>query len=103
MEKKRLKIGELRDWKSNRIARGEKEERGLSSSVCSRSYFREFPGGPVVRTCHFYCGGLGSVPGQGTKIPQAMQHGQRKKAKALSVKYRGENGEGLYGSWRWLR
>ena len=26
-------------------------------------------------------GGTGSVPGQGTKIPQALQHGQRKKEK----------------------
>ena len=57
----------------------------------------------MVRILGFHYCDLGSVPGQGTKIPQAMQHGQRKKAKALSVKYRGENGEGLYGSWRWLR
>ena len=32
----------------------------------------------VVRT-HFHCWGLGSIPGQGTKIPQAAQHGLRKK------------------------
>ena len=33
----------------------------------------EFPGGPVVRTqCFHYCG-LGSIPGQGTKIPQATR------------------------------
>ena len=33
--------------------------------------FREFPGGPVVRTqCFHYCG-PGSVPGWGTGIPQA--------------------------------
>ena len=36
----------------------------------------EFPGSPVVRTCCFHCGGLGSIPGQGTKIPQATRHGQ---------------------------
>ena len=27
-------------------------------------------------------GGMGSIPGQGTKIPHAMQHGQRKNKKA---------------------
>ena len=32
---------------------------------------REFPGGPVVRTRRFHCHGLGSIPGWGTKIPQA--------------------------------
>ena len=39
---------------------------------------REFPGGPVVRTQRFNCRGLGSIPGWGTKIPQAVQHGQKK-------------------------
>ena len=39
----------------------------------------EFPRGPVVRTWRFHCWGLGSVPGQGTKIPQAAQRGQKKK------------------------
>ena len=37
----------------------------------------EFSGSPVVRTQHFHCGGLGSIPGQGTRIPQATQHGQK--------------------------
>ena len=40
---------------------------------------REFPGGPVVRTPCFHCGGVGSIPGQGTKIPQAVQCGQKTK------------------------
>ena len=31
----------------------------------------EFPGEPVVRTWHFDCCDLGSVPGRGTKILQA--------------------------------
>ena len=39
---------------------------------------REFPGGPVVRTWHFHCCGLGSIPGQGTKILQAVQCCQKK-------------------------
>ena len=38
----------------------------------------KFPGGPVVRIQRFHCRGLGSIPGQGTKIPQAAQHGQKK-------------------------
>ena len=45
----------------------------LSSSSSSR----EFPGGPVVRTQHFHCCDTGSIPGQGTKIPQATQHNQK--------------------------
>ena len=32
----------------------------------------EFPDGPVVKTLLFHCGGPGSVPGQRTKILQAM-------------------------------
>ena len=39
------------------------------------------PGGPVVRTQPFHCGGLGSIHGQGTKIPWAVWHGQRQKQK----------------------
>ena len=37
----------------------------------------EFPGGPVVRTQHFHCRGLGSIPGRGTNIPQAVQCNQK--------------------------
>ena len=39
----------------------------------------EFPGSPVVRTQRVHCWGPGSIPGQGTKIPQAAWHGQKKK------------------------
>ena len=35
-------------------------------------HFQEFPGGLVVRTWCFHCCGLGSVPGLGTKILQAL-------------------------------
>ena len=45
---------------------------------------REFPGGPVVRTLHFQCWGSGSIPGQGTKIPQATL--QKKKGVGLQRK-----------------
>ena len=30
----------------------------------------KLPGSPMVRTLHFHCKGVGSIPGQGTKIPQ---------------------------------
>ena len=34
---------------------------------------REFPGSPVVRTQAFTAEGAGSIPGQGTKMPQAVR------------------------------
>ena len=33
----------------------------------------------MVRTPRFHAGGMGSIPGQGNKIPHAMRHGQKKK------------------------
>ena len=44
-------------------------------------YLREFPGGLVVRILGFHCHGSGSVPGQGTEIPQAAWHDQKKRRK----------------------
>ena len=40
---------------------------------------REFPNSPEVRTWHFHCRGSGLIPGQGTKIPQALPCDQEKK------------------------
>ena len=37
----------------------------------------EFPGGPVVRTWCSHCQALSSILDWGTKIPQAMWHGQK--------------------------
>ena len=37
----------------------------------------EFPDVPVLRTRCFHCRGLGSIPGWGTRIPQAMWQGQK--------------------------
>ena len=37
---------------------------------------REFPGGPLVKTLDFQVGGMGSIPGWGTKIPHAVQNGK---------------------------
>ena len=34
---------------------------------------RDFPSGPVVKTSPSTGGDAGSIPGQGTKIPQALQ------------------------------
>ena len=39
---------------------------------------REFSGDPVVTIWYFHCRGPFSVPGQGTKVPQARQHSQIK-------------------------
>ena len=41
----------------------------------------DFPGGPVVKTPHFQCRDTGSSPDQGTKIPHAVQCGQKLKKK----------------------
>ena len=38
------------------------------------NHFREFPGGPVVRTRAFHCQGPGSIPGRGNKLSQATWH-----------------------------
>ena len=43
------------------------------------THHREFSGGPVVRTQDFYFWGPGSIPGWGTKIPQAAWSSQKKK------------------------
>ena len=40
----------------------------------------------MVRTGQFHCRGPGSIPGWGTKIPQAEQYGQKKKKK-ISIRH----------------
>ena len=47
--------------------------------ISKETKIREFPSGPVVRTQCFHCCGPGSIPGQGTQIPQAMQYRKKKK------------------------
>ena len=39
------------------------------------------PGGTVVKTPSFQCGGVGLIPGQGTRIPHVTQHSQKTKSK----------------------
>ena len=41
------------------------------SELCTR----DSPGGPLVKTLCFHC--MGSIPGQGTKIPHAVQLGPK--------------------------
>ena len=41
---------------------------------------RDFPGGPVVRLGASTARSTVSVPGQGTKIPHAVQPGQKRKS-----------------------
>ena len=44
----------------------------------------EFPGSPVVRSP--LQGGMGLIPGWGTKIPQAMQCGQKTPQNTVPIK-----------------
>ena len=44
--------------------------------VFKRLIILDFPDGLLVKIPHFTVGGLGSIPGQGNKILQAMQRGQ---------------------------
>ena len=47
---------------------------------CQTVNGREFPGGPVVSTRRFHCRGPGcSIPGRGTKIPQAKKNTRKQK------------------------
>ena len=51
---------------------------------------REFPGNPVVKTQCFYSWGLGSTPGQGTKIPQSCgvaKKGGKKVMTSFKIRY----------------
>lgn len=48
----------------------------LATYLNTNTVYKEFPGSPV-RTHTSTAGG--TVPGGGTKTPQAVQHGQKKK------------------------
>ena len=50
----------------------------LIKYACLRkTKIRGFPGGAVVKTLPFSAGGVGSIPGQGTKIPRASGCSQK--------------------------
>ena len=38
-----------------------------------KNKFRDFPGSPVVKNPPYNAGDAGSIPGQGTKIPHAVE------------------------------
>ena len=44
---------------------------------------REFPSSPIVGLCTLTAEGMGSVPGQGAKIPQARPCGQKETERLL--------------------
>ena len=48
-----------------------------------RMVYREFPGGPVVRTAHFHCRAPHSIPGRGTKISQDEWPTKKRKKKVI--------------------
>ena len=55
----------------------------INKEIHSKSISWKFLGGPGVKILCFHCWGPGSIPGWGTKIPQAMWCGQKKKKKIL--------------------
>ena len=47
---------------------------------------RDVPGGPTVETLGFQCRGAGLIPGQGARILNGMNCGQKIKQKKMSLK-----------------
>ena len=45
----------------------------LAAPSLSKSISGDFPSGPVVKTPHFHCRSMGSIPGPGTEILHATQ------------------------------
>ena len=54
---------------------------------------REFPGGPELRIWCFHFWGVGLIPGQGTKILQALQCCKKKKEEEEERKEKKEEGK----------
>ena len=50
-----------------------------------RAYSGDFPGGQVVKTLPSTAGDVGSIPGQGTKIPHASRPKKKPKYKTKTV------------------
>ena len=54
----------------------------------SPKFWRDFPGGPVVKALPSNSGGAGSIPGWGAKIPHALRpNNQNIKQKQCSSKF----------------
>lgn len=45
------------------------------------------PSGPVVKTLSSQCRGVGSIPGEGIKIPQAAWRDKKKKERKKAKSY----------------
>ena len=56
-----------------------KETQALNETLKKMDW--DFPGGPVVKTLPSNAGGMGPIPGWGTKIPHAVGCGQKLKKK----------------------
>lgn len=53
-----------------------------------KSWSREFPGGPVVRTCAFTAMAWVQFPSEGITIPQDTQHSQKTKTAPVRFKFK---------------
>ena len=49
--------------------------------------YKEFSGGPLIRSLHFHCHGLGLIPGQGSKIPQPKRKKRKEFIKEVAPIY----------------
>ena len=56
------------------VSQKERRKKPNFKSTC-----RDFPGVQLLRLCASNAGGVGSIPGWGTRIPHAAWHGQKKK------------------------
>ena len=74
-----LKFKNKIKFKKKKKAEKKKKEFYFYNLNPQKSSRREFPNGPVIRTLEFSLQGLGSIPSQGTKIPQVAQYSQKKK------------------------
>ena len=70
----------INKWQMDKINLKFAKDTGIqweSIVILVKYWRRDSPGGPLVKTPHFHCRGLGSVPGQGTKIPHVMPGGEK--------------------------
>jgi len=58
----------------------------MGKDLCVRSLTVNSPAAQRVGLCSLTAEGLGSIPGQGTKIPQTTSGGQKRKTKKLYKK-----------------
>ena len=65
-------------------------ENSSSQNTLMKKGREGIPGGLVVRILGFHCRGKGSIPGQGTEIPQTAQLGQKKKKRGREGERRQE-------------